>query len=29
MPDEEWDLFRRDLEKDPPARLSKKAPVAW
>jgi 3-methyl-2-oxobutanoate hydroxymethyltransferase len=29
IPDEEWDRFQRDLETDPPARLSRKAPVAW
>jgi len=29
MPEEEWDLFRRSLEADPPTQLSRKAPVAW
>jgi 3-methyl-2-oxobutanoate hydroxymethyltransferase len=27
--DEEWDRLRRDLEADPPARLSRKEPAVW
>ena len=29
IPDEEWARLRRDLDVNPPAGLSKKAPVAW